>query len=243
MGALPTPEEIGLDLGVNGSGLGSLASVVAPSLVDPTQIRTRSRNVLVVTQQDMYTQVFLPLEEKGIPWKTLICVLTTYVTSLTQRAQLAVDTDIYGFMIDLLVRNKQYYQLHQLLQLRIITDSLHVACQLMYLSSTYPPATQLGLDMFKRLKEHAYTIESLLSRGMVLMGLKFLKTVRWTAHEAQSLVPRFLQEAKYSGDLTLFYVTYSFFLQRNEIFTGICDEYARFFQSEFESPPSVLPTV
>ena len=246
MGALPTPEEIGLDLsGTSSPGVGgSLAfSSVSASLVDPTQIRTRSRNVLVVTQQDMYTQVFLPLEERGVPWKTLICVLTTYVTSLTQRAQLPVDTDIYGFMIDLLVRNKQYYQLHQFLQLRVIADSLHVACQLMYLSSTYPPATQLGLDMFKRLKEHAYTIESLLSRGMVLIALRFLKTVRWTAHEAQSLVPRFLQEAKFSGDMTLFYVTYTFFAQRNEIFTGICDEYVRFFQSEFEAPPAVLPTV
>lgn len=246
MGTLPTPEEIGLDLsGSSASGLGGSLSFssMMPSLVDPTQIRTRSRNVLVVTQQDMYTQVFLPLEERGVPWKTLIGVLTTYVTSLTQRAQLAVDTDIYGFMIDLLVRNKQYYQLHQLLQLRVIADSLHVACQLMYLSSTYPPATQLGLDMFKRLKEHAYTIESLLSRGMVLIALRFLKTVRWTAHEAQSLVPRFLQEARYSGDLTLFYVTYTFFAQRNEIFTGLCDEYVRFFQAEFEAPPSVLPAL
>lgn len=246
MGTLPTPEEIGLDLtGSSASGLGGSLSFssMMPSLVDPTQIRTRSRNVLVVTQQDMYTQVFLPLEERGVPWKTLICVLTTYVTSLTQRAQLPVDTDIYGFMIDLLVRNKQYYQLHQLLQLRVIADSLHVACQLMYLSSTYPPATQLGLDMFKRLKEHAYTIESLLSRGMVLIALRFLKTVRWTAHEAQSLVPRFLQEARYSGDLTLFYVTYTFFAQRNEIFTGLCDEYVRFFQAEFEVPPTVLPAL
>lgn len=246
MGALPTPEEIGLDLSGTGSSAlgGSLAfSSMASALVDPTQIRTRSRNILVVTQQDVYTQVLLPLEERGVPWKTLIGVLTTYVTSLTQRAQLAVDTDIYGFMIDLLVRNKQYYQLHQFLQLRVIADSLHVACQLMYLSSTYPPATQLGLDMFKRIKEHAYTIESLLSRGMVLIALRFLKTVRWTSHEAQSLVPRFLQEARYSGDLTLFYVTYTFFSQRNEIFTGLCDEHVRFFQSEFESPPAVLPTV
>jgi hypothetical protein len=225
LGTLPSPEELGLTIDS-----------------EPT-LRTR-RGIVVISQQDMYTQVFLPLEEKNLPWKTLLCVLLTYVTSLTQHAQLTVDSDIYGFIVDLLVRNKQYYQLHQLLQLRVISDTLHVACQLMHLADTYPPAVQLALDMFRRLKEHAYTIESLLTRGMVLIGLRFLKTISWTVSEAQSLVPRFLQEARNSGDATLFYVTYQFFLQRREIFTGICDEHTRYFQSEFAQPPSTqLPTI
>jgi hypothetical protein len=225
LGALPTPEEIGLDINVVGE----------------PQVRTR-RGLAVISQQDMYTQVFLPLEEKGVPWKILISVLMTYVTSLTQHAQLQVDSDIYGFIIDLLVRNKQYYQLHQLLQLRVISDTLHVACQLMHLAPTYPPATQLALDMFKRLKEHAYTIESLLSSGMVLMALKFLKSFSWSISEAQSLVPRFLHEAKASGDPTLFYITYTFFSQRKEIFTGLCDEYTRHFQAFESSTDLALPS-
>ena len=232
LNSLPSPEELGLDVH---------HTTASSSSFEP-QLRTR-RGQVVISQQDMYTQVFLPLEEKGVPWKILECVIMSYITSLTQHYQLPVDSDIYGFIIDLLVRNKQYYQLHQLLQLRVISDTLHVACQLMHLSSTYPPATQLALDMFKRLREHAYTIESLLSSGMVLIALKFLKSTQWTLHEAQSLVPRFLQEAKNSGDSTLFYVTYMFFSQRNEIFTGTCDEHARHFAATFETVPTELPTI
>ncbi len=54
-------------------------------------------------------------------------------------------------VIDLLIRSGRFYQLHQFLQYHVIGDSVHVACQLLAVEKSYPPAYQLALDMLKRL--------------------------------------------------------------------------------------------
>jgi hypothetical protein len=71
-----------------------------------------------------------------------------------------------------LVRKKRFYQLHQLLQYHVVSDSVHVACQLLSLEGTYPPAYQLALDMLKRLQTHEQILEVLLTKHQVKKNFK-----------------------------------------------------------------------
>jgi hypothetical protein len=54
-------------------------------------------------------------------------------------------------LVNLFVKRGRYHQLHQFLQYHAITDSVHVACQLLSLESVYAPASQMALDMLSRL--------------------------------------------------------------------------------------------
>jgi hypothetical protein len=121
----------------------------------------------VIEQEDMYEQVFVPIEERrSADHKTMVAVIEEYIRSLSFH-RLQVHSFIYELIIDLLVRNNRFYQLHQLLQYHVLSDSIHVACQLLSLASSYPAAMQLSLDMFKRLGEPHQILEILLSQNMV----------------------------------------------------------------------------
>lgn len=121
----------------------------------------------VIEQEDMYEQVFTPIEERrSADHKTMVAVIGEYIRSLSFH-RLQVHSFIYELIIDLLVRNNRFYQLHQLLQYHVLSDSIHVACQLLSMANSYPAAMQLSLDMFKRLGEPLQIIEILLSQGLV----------------------------------------------------------------------------
>jgi hypothetical protein len=75
-------------------------------------------------------------------------------------------------LINLLVNDKQWFQLHILLQYRVIADSKPLACLLLSLAGSYPPAKQLALDMLRRLGDSAEEIcEVLLADGSVVPAL------------------------------------------------------------------------
>lgn len=99
-------------------------------------------------------------------YRFVIAVLTEYLRSLHFH-HIAVEPYLNELLINLLVRNKQFYQLHQLLQYHVIGDFVHVACQLLAIESSYPPAYQLALDMFKRLKTNEEILEVLVTKKQV----------------------------------------------------------------------------
>jgi hypothetical protein len=79
-----------------------------------------------------------------------------------------------------------FYQLHQLLQYHVVSDSVPVACQLLSLENTYPPAYQLALDMFKRLHTHEQIVEVLLTKKQVISkksGLLIQGIIGFKVHE------------------------------------------------------------
>ena len=77
-------------------------------------------------------------------------------------------------VINLLIHNNRFYQLHQFLQYHVIADSVPVACQLLSLEQRYPPAGQLALDMLKRLNSvPGSIIEVLLLRQQVIIYFFF----------------------------------------------------------------------
>lgn len=103
---------------------------------------------------------------KGLDYKYMVAVLTEYIRSLNF-VHIPVEPFLYELLINFLVRNRRFYQLHQLLQYHVVSDSVHVACQLLSLESTYPPAYQLALDMLKRLHTHDEILEVLLTKNQV----------------------------------------------------------------------------
>jgi len=166
----------------------------------------------ILEQEDIYTKVFCQLEELNvIDYKYLVAVVVEYIRCLNYQF-IKVSSFIYELVIVLLVRNNKFYQLHQFLQYHVITDSFHVACQLLSLEKTYPPAHQLALDMLKRTFPK-HIIDVLLSKGQVIQALRFVKNQRY---DILSESKRFFEIALQSEDPTVFFTVYNYFKREND---------------------------
>jgi len=188
---------------------------------------------LVISQHDLYTNIFLPMEEQDAKAKCLLAVLTEYLCSLNLY-QIVVEDYLYKMLINLLIRHNRFYQLHQFIQYHVIDDSIHVACQLLSLEKVYPPSYQLALDMLKRLSLKSkgvedQIIEVLLTTNQFLEALRFIR-----GHpEASYSVLRFLEASHSLADNTIFYSVYRFFEKRGEI-TPECALYTGAFNHFFK---------
>ena len=107
----------------------------------------------MVTQGEMYAQVFVPHLGPLVNTKYAESITTEYIRSLNFN-HMAVSPFLHEFLINFLVTKSKFSQLHQLLQYHVVSDSMHVACQLLSIEGKYPPAYQLALDMMKRLNCH-----------------------------------------------------------------------------------------
>ncbi|KAI3354943.1 hypothetical protein L3Q82_004744 [Scortum barcoo] len=114
---------------------------------------------------------------EGVSHKFIIAVLMEYIRSLNQ-FQITVQHYLYELVIKTLVQHNLFYMLHQFLQYHVLSDSKPLACLLLSLESTYPPAHQLSLDMLKRLSTaNDEIVEVLLSKQQVLGALRFIRSV------------------------------------------------------------------
>lgn len=200
-----------------------------------------SRCQTVVSQEDMYSHVLSTfVESKKVKYKFMVAVLVEYIRSLNQ-FEIEVEHYLYELIINLLVHNKRFYQLHQFLQYHVISDSKPLACLMLSLESTYPPTYQLALDMLKRLNTaNEEIIEVLLSKRQLLPALRYVRAIG----AEDSISPRkFLEVASNPEDSMLFYTVYKFFEQRNMRLRGSpdfapgehCDMYVKRFESRFGS--------
>eukprot|EP00054_Salpingoeca_dolichothecata_P020883 m.132877 g.132877 ORF g.132877 m.132877 type:complete len:572 (-) comp23789_c0_seq2:199-1914(-) len=191
-----------------------LASALAHSKGKELRPAPETFAQVVLEQEDLYTDVFNPLDVPGTDFHFVISVLVEYIRSLGQFG-VPVQHFLYELVINLLVRHDRYYQLHQFLQYHVVTDSKHVACLLLSLDKDYPPAFQLALDMLKRLSTANEEIfDVLLSKGKLLPALRFMRSLGTEAMASVS-ARRFLEVALASGDHMLFYTVFRFFEQRN----------------------------
>ena len=129
-----------------------------------------------ISQRDLYKLVFVSFtDRKDMSYKFLVAVLVEYVRSL-HKVLIPVEHFLYEMIMNLLIENKCFYQLHQFLQYHVISDSKPLACLLLSRELVYPPATQLAMDMFKRLSTaDSEIIDILLSRGQLLTALRYVK--------------------------------------------------------------------
>ena len=167
-----------------------------------TVIQTQPSKV-ILDQSDIYTNIMSPLLEKAtldktISLKKVIAILIEYLRSLEER-QIPAQHFLHELLINLLVRSGQFYQLHQLLQYHIISDSKPIACLLLSLEAAYPAAFQLAMDMLCRLKSSDEEItEILLSKGKVISALMLNNA----GGKDKIIIParKYLQEAQATGD-------------------------------------------
>ncbi|CAF93193.1 unnamed protein product, partial [Tetraodon nigroviridis] len=206
------------------------------------------RTQAVVDQSDMYTHVLSSFtERKGVSHKFVIAVLMEYIRSLNQ-FQIPVQHYQYELVIKTLVQHNLFYMLHQFLQYHVLSDSKPLACLLLSLESTYPPAHQLSLDMLKRLSTaNDEIVEVLLSKHQVLAALRFIRSVG--GHDNVS-ARKFLDAAQQTGDQMLFYTVFRCFQQRNQRLRGSpsfnpgehCEEHVLHFKQLFGEQALMKPS-
>lgn len=186
---------------------------------------------------EMYPHVFSVLEEAGEDkFQFVVAVVVEYIRSLVEN-RLEVPHYLNEMIINVLVRNGRFYQLHQFLQYHILADSKHLACTLLSLHSLYPPASQLALDMLKRLgSTEEEIVEVLLSQGKVLSAIRFVQA---NGNVDAMSARKYLDVAKNQCEAAVFYAVYRFFEHRNTQIRGQssfvkgehCEQYVKYFES------------
>jgi len=200
-----------------------LASPVttADSQVSESSLVTR----VVIDQSDMYTNVLSKLadyiDEVSPPRnrKLAMWVLLEYMRSLTDH-QIPIQHYLHELVINSLVLNKAYYQLHQLLQYFVVSDSKPLACLLLSLENLYPAAHQLALDMLQRLNTASQEItEVLLSKHQILPALRYAIE---SGNEDQLSSRKFLELSQATNDKQVFYAVSTYFeAKRNAVNTPL----------------------
>jgi len=208
------------------------------AIVRPWLAPVRAEGYLVLEQEIVYTQVLVPVEEEGLlPSTYMVGAVLEYIRTLNYQ-HIPVKSFLYEFLIDQLVRHQRFYQLHQFLQYHVIADSLHVACQLLSLESSYAPCYQLALDMLKRLGAHDQIVEVLLAKSYVLPALRYAQKLSKQRITALDLRPqRFLDGAK--SDPHVFYAVFMHFLTKGKIDDEALAPYRDHFDASF-APSSSL---
>ncbi|KAJ4460430.1 putative MIC1 protein [Paratrimastix pyriformis] len=208
----------------------------------------RLLDAFVVTQFDVYTHVFTPLEGDTRPAdpasdRYLVAVLIEYIRSLRWQ-RIIPPHYVLTLVITLLARGRRFHQLHQFLQYHVVTDEPHVACKLLALEKEYPPAYQMALDMLSRLGQPGFIVSAMLSRDEVIDALRLLRhyaTVNPQSNINHIKSREFLSAAFHSGDRAKFYNVFRFFEARNYALRGNpsfvesdgCGEYVRAFREWF----------
>ena len=186
----------------------------------------------VLEQSDLYTNVFsIVAANQEVGLKRVLAILMEYYRSLSAN-QIPPQHFLNELLINLLVQQKSWFQLHQLLQYHVISDSKPIACLLLSLESVYPPSYQLALDMLSRLGNSKDEIcEILLSKKKVLASAKY------AAKNAldPNVVParKFLEAAVETYDKTMFYNVYHYFLETQPQRIG--DKYRSLYSDMFST--------
>ncbi|CAF3623046.1 unnamed protein product [Rotaria socialis] len=144
-------------------------------------------------------------------------IVIEYIRSLNG-FNIPADYFIYELLVNLLVKNNQFFQLQQLIQYQVLTDSLKLACLLLSLSNKQQPTTQIALDMLKRLTNaNEEIVEILLGNNFVVEALQFcidhLPITRTLARKLleSALKSDELLSSTTSNQKILFFTVYSFF--------------------------------
>lgn len=184
---------------------------------------------VIIDQADLYTNLFsLLVEMKEMPLKRLTAIMMQFYRSLGE-FDIPAQHFLNELLINLLVRQRSWFQLHVLLQYHVISDSKPLACLLLSLENVYQPAYQLAMDMLCRLNNSNEEIcEILLSKKKVMAAVIFSHT------RCLDLIPprKFLEAAFQSNNKTLFHNVYQFYKDKHLVPKE--DKYANLFEQCFK---------
>ena len=192
---------------------------VTPSSSAISSVPSQSPAKVILDQSDMYTNLFSRFTSSAPEDEIHGCsdnsrqinLLLEYFRSLNE-FKIPIQQYFNELLINYLVQENRWYQLHQLLQYRVISDSKPLSCLLLSLENVYKPAGQLALDMLSRLGSATDEIcEILLSKKMILPALKYV------THNGLDSIParKFLAISVEMEDKLIFYSVYKYFEQRN----------------------------
>ena len=166
--------------------------------------------------------------------KFAVSVILEYIRSLNE-FDVTVQSEIFALLVELLMQNNQFFQLQQLIQYKVLTDSVELgtliivrrflfelslvsACKLLEFSKKQQPTTQLALDMLKRLNSSKEEIlEILLENNFIIEALQFanehLAITRQLARKLLTAAMRAdeLLSSTTSNQKILFFTVYRFF--------------------------------
>ncbi|CAF1473191.1 unnamed protein product, partial [Adineta ricciae] len=189
----------------------SLFSTIAS--ISATGSSTKFHRSLSITSND----TTLDEHDQNHSLKFATSVVIEYIRSLNDY-NISVQYFIYELLVNLLVRNNQFFQLQQLIQYQVLADSLQLACLLLSLSNTQQPTTQLALDMLKRLTNaNEEIVEILLGHNFIIEALHFcighLPITRTLARKLLEAAIKSdeLLSSTASNQKILFYTVYTFF--------------------------------
>lgn len=81
------------------------------------------KGIVLIDQNDLYTHIFSNfINYPSITNKFIVFTVTEYIRSLTQ-FQIPVQHYVYELVINAIVKDKAFYQLHQFLMCHVVTDS------------------------------------------------------------------------------------------------------------------------
>lgn len=176
-----------------------------------------SSSFTIIDQTDMYSNVFCLLEssEPKIPDSFGAAVLFEYILSLTLN-EVPIQYLTYERLINHLIKCRMIYQLQQFLQYHVFQDSKPLACLLLSLQDYCENATQLALDMFKRLTiAHEDMVDVYLSVNSHVSVLRALRYVTQQGLLDSVSARKFLEVARNSLDDKNFFIVYKLFELRN----------------------------
>ena len=201
------------------------AASAADQRIKPAQVEYQQGQPSAPSSAQMLRHVFQPaIAQLPTPpsprcpkRRYLIAAMTECMRSQQQHA-LPSDGELGGALLALLAQQRSYFQLHQFVQYHIVTDSPALAAQLLSLAPDYPPASELALDMLRRLGGGAneLILEHLLSHGQLLAACRFIRHERLFGYPARPL----LAAAAASGNAETFAAVFGFLQQRNEVRRG-----------------------
>ena len=149
---------------------GDVAGAEAPITASPLF----GASGLVLTQEDAFRSVFLPLEEEDdMPDAYLASVVLEYMRSLAAEG-LGTEYFLEKFLIELLVKQGEEVQVHHLIQSGVIPPSVPTAMAILALRHRYAPAYYLGCDMLLSLGATDETVGVLLADLDVPSALRVL---------------------------------------------------------------------
>lgn len=185
------------------------------SLAEGAVDMSRQMRQFSITPSDLYYDVFMPYHHehsKEESMKVLITALSEFIRALHKNGMKG-NNYIYELLISLLIETKNFYQLQQFIQYRVVEDSPDVACLLVSKELVYPPATQLALDMYRRQPNTENDIiDIMFSKGEIIQALRLVRSL---GRENTVSARQFLEAAANEGDKMLFYAVYKFFEERN----------------------------
>ena len=102
-----------------------------------------------------------------------------FIRSLMEN-QIPQQASLQNLLLKFIMDSKDFLMMHTLLQFHVFSESLELARLLVHLGSKsqgsdqyYPPAYQLGLDMFKKLQSHEEVVIALINEGLMIKALNF----------------------------------------------------------------------